>query len=1305
MAKVPDKIELNYSDDFLTDPQHRHVTIFSNTTLREDFHNGRSLVSTSSLALVLTLPTANTFPNTFACEYVNDGSMPVTLTSPSTILLNQSIPVGARVRIRRSASSWEVRILDRTVVPGTQVSIDASGFNGQLSDTDDTAQEVAQALDDLSLTNIEQAASRTFLTSFAITAANIEEWQNHEAIYNAAGDGGATVTLPDRTLTQTTDGAAIRYPLLLRFRHDGGTAVFSTRNRLQINTFGSDPITQGGTAVTGVNLPQGGAVDLRLDAAGGTWRVLSFNSQDPRNLGGSRVVFRSPTADLSTATSLVGSLTSESLSGIQQGYAYTVRGTEDEFSDLYFGRRIHGQSVIVAAVADPSRLTTSDDWLIFPNALDVPVTLQQVRFLEDVKESQPRVVGAKILNDNVIAWISPGTFATAPFIDPTADPVNPRPGETVAYVGARQQYTLPDTPTTAFPSGVLYVGVTPTEITARELANMCVVIEDTEGNNRRVFPLAQPATGAGFKQVSIGASTFSIYIYTEDVVAGSAPNFLNFAPGDNISLRVYNQQVVHTLGSTVDITPRIQDVPVTALDAEMTARLNRPSRVGATARAFTDTLLAFGVTEAGVPQDATGFFWYKTGAPSLDLTHYIATTNAVGLRPQGQQQLFILQLFEGIVSSPTNPLQLRRADDMSVVALTRYPVDLIQGHTTWIATIPASSTPETSFYRLEGAVEQVSNMQSPLLQVALGNLSPDVQARLSNPSSNPTTGLPVVLQTLAQDLTRSVVTESGWRQTQPFPYPFTITRGFAVLWTKNPNTATNLTEFDDLTDLVTVTATNPGNYYYYTSDTAAQAQTVWPGHRAFIRESRLTVENDVDADVAPIVPTQWRIICGFEYFIEAGTTGQQPMVRLGPATEPLIELDTEGDGLNVPVGRGDGGTVTQTVTVPLQVDNRQWSVPVGQTLSDEADIILPSASEATYPLTIDVAFHAWNNNNDRGTNTQQIVVASPDAAATLPNETFTFAANPSSNLTIGVTVATNSGGVTGLNVVRLATTALLNNAALHWDISASYEVSTTVTTSTTYADEGVNTGDPFDRNGIYNVHGYDTDRQGVTNSVMFFLRPTTVGDTSADPLLTLEIIVNGQHFTVNTNRTATNIGFTQALLGNGGIRFGNGDIDIAKIQYYTWSGSVVPTVANLRAMYAARDRWLGAFRDDSQVTDAFTLDGNLIIENPGDRSLDINIGEKLARDTVRRFRLIAAGDLNANAGLQTFVNDGASAAALANFDAIDYDITNGANRYSGTLLANAATYQVAATTLALSDTGFTMGVPVTVHDLTGVKYD
>lgn len=506
-----------------------------------------------------------------------------------------------------------------TLTVGEQISIDATGFDGNLDSNVDDVQALAQAVDDLAVGgtpgDVEASSvtvSNTNLTGLIANAGNAQvafdridstglgaqprtftgtffaasygQNGNQDTWYGgrqtvileterSQGNGRYTFQIPDATeLGQMFDDLASRglgEIYTIRLTHRAGSSTFINRNSLTVT---APSVSIGGFVST--TIAQGQSVTYRIERINSViqaWeRVGVQQAQDPVATFG-EVVLQNTGWNNSDNSFLPPS------DIVQKGYAFPVVGSNPNDGTLRQGlldsgvsdRVIFDGDYVVWSADAFTGWSSGDDWFVLSRNDLQRMSRDQSNFLAQTTEIDSRVDVAPVqmLANDALVWLSENPLAAAPFLEPSTDTSNPRSGDNYAYIGGRenrnaqQQFQFSQNRFNSY----ITVGITPNFITAHPESDIQVRLYDSDRNIIENWNLATDFTfrnDGDFTNSTVRHYTRSTsvnypFLATIEIWLTRADTHFRINP------------------ETVDVTQNVENLPETSLSADVQGKLNR----------------------------------------------------------------------------------------------------------------------------------------------------------------------------------------------------------------------------------------------------------------------------------------------------------------------------------------------------------------------------------------------------------------------------------------------------------------------------------------------------------------------------------------------------------------------------------------------------------------------------------------------------------------------------------------------------------------------------------------------------------
>ncbi|AAQ96497.1 hypothetical protein [Vibrio phage VP16T] len=1044
-------------------------------------------------------------------------------------------------------------IAGQFVADGSEVEIDDSALANV---TADSAQDVAAELNRL-FTQVQNTvipqqgrALNTFSGAVTVTSANFADYQNRNSVYVASVDQRVTFLLPSEA-----DIPAGQYPVTIEISHFGGTARFedgaAPTNTIVIDSQGSDVLQNAvGSVLAFAELHRGDTGVITKQAAGQPW-VVRESQTDPRTSLLPSGVFnlRPEVVTLSGPT-----ITGLGLTTPVKGYAYEVQVGNDNFGLT----GVEAGDVIVAKQDGPNLATvnTNDDWLIIRDLQNFALTAAEIRLLAQWSENTETVTGPALTNTRF--WLTdtvPASINDLLLPDAQSDQYN---GDTSL---ADKVLTI------AVPVG----SADATKLVLRDL-NLAGVSDDA------LF------MGNFVERTDLGVNSGRTYYMLGTNLTTASP--YRYTAGHTLTAHSATQQREYTPSAQVDTTSSVKDLPLSALEPNVRSLLVHGTGLEAPGNAvlngFTTTFTTADYDENTVNLVVYGELDRDLANATFTSGNKILPTFAESkvqlLAPQGATITSVRQ-----VSNHGVTAQVVRIGDIDVgfsVALTHYEVTL--------PAVAAGQTVAGSAFEVVGSIRTYTlDGAGAGFKINRSNLSDSLNAYIQSlvPANPSGAALPDGLDQFNRHLTAKSDESSTWSRIQPSPIRATLTQQFAAFWGENRNTYGDNSYFENGAD-VEVFGYDLGRVYYY-ADSADANNSLFPGVQSYVYEDNVRVRNRSGKTQ---ITSNYQKIIAFDYALEAplGSGDNFDMLRLGAAgATPLIGI-SEAEGLYLNIGRGDGGVQTRTVNQFFQVDNSQWHSRVGQTVNDQAEVLIPDQLSGALAVTLSV--HGWNNDNDGGVQTFVFNIANVGADQGQTAHTFSGYSNGAGDLAVNISYQhANMDTGSARRIVLITTSSPLDNAAMRWDIQAFSAVTETWNAPTSYARQPINAGSGTDDHGFYDPHNFTTERVHERNQVMVALVKANPNDVSTSPELAALVIVDGQ---AENNGQPIALGRHSGEFTFDDQNFGNGAASVGHIQCYDYSGPE-PTAIELTRLYNARANWLDAFYPPGHAVETFTIDAHV----------------------------------------------------------------------------------------------------------------
>ena len=232
-------------------------------------------------------------------------------------------------------------------------------------------------------------------------------------------------------------------------------------------------------------------------------------------------------------------------------------------------RIIYDGDYVVWTGATFTSWSNGDDWFVLTRNQLQELTRQQSNFLAQTTEIDNRVDAGFVqgMAANALVWLSENPLATAPLLDPSTDPQNPRSGDNYAYIGGtenRNGMQLFQFGQNRFNS-FLTIGITPSFITGHPESTIDIVVFNDELQEIERLNLANDFTfrdDGDFTNSTVRHYTRSTsfnysFLSVVAVVVTQVQRHFNVDP------------------NTVNLTPNITDLAEDQLSTDVQEKLNR----------------------------------------------------------------------------------------------------------------------------------------------------------------------------------------------------------------------------------------------------------------------------------------------------------------------------------------------------------------------------------------------------------------------------------------------------------------------------------------------------------------------------------------------------------------------------------------------------------------------------------------------------------------------------------------------------------------------------------------------------------
>ncbi len=867
------------------------------------------------------------------------------------------------------------------------------------------------------------------------TAPNAQLWFNATTLF--AGTGLPTsdiyrVTLPSELFNPTPT----TFPYLIRIVNLSGT-VEDPQFLEVLASPGRNYILEGAPRVS-TFLRRGQTMEIEFPGSGQPPIAALFATAftPGTNLANDEFDLRQIVVDLSSGAIINGLGTEVA----QAGYAYKV-GT----GGLFFSEQINAGDVIIALVDNPDITSTSNDWAIIRGTESAFLSIEQLRFLQQWAETD-REEFIRSLSDFHV-WFSDTRFTALPFLDPGADPSNPRPDQTDAYVGGAISFSQ------AFNrfNSVMTIRV-PTSITSVVSSSLLhVVFQNSDGDQVRSIPLSSFAL-----QTALVESDYEYYAFGPDELSQT---LVNYVAGQSVILTESQLIISFAADPRVVQTALLPDqVSEANLDPEVRSKLNGTSGVTALDAA---KLEAIGFDSEQDPiDDSVLHRLYYGPPPALASAYSPAVANNVGIFPSFETQQISL-----LVDANVTVTDVRQTNaPNNVIPVVEVTSVRVAGSKVYTATLPPSgNNPALENYRLSGTVERIDKFQLGLgWDVLEGALDSAVVAKLNDRGE----AIPEALTDLARGARILERASTGeWRSINDHAGVGSMVQVFQERPTdgdSRPPTAV-VNEIDPGSE---VTIGQPGdlaNVLFPEVQDFGSGNIITVDHLSVATDGALSGPGVIREEVEMIYPAEsasnFRLLVGFWFgVVDVPSAAQTVLLSISnediPSIHsPMLVYNNQGR-LLVPSTTASG---SRQITSTEYLSNGSGFTTQREQGGTPGDPFAAVAFEVGFRVydadTYTLAFRYLINDNDEGTQTRNIVIPNVGADVARVEELIAF--NGGNNLTIGWRFASQINGVTGpQHAIEIDFT--LTGAAQVLEVQVLHGVTRTVDfpTSTTFGAPG-----------------------------------------------------------------------------------------------------------------------------------------------------------------------------------------------------------------------------------------------------------
>lgn len=878
---------------------------------------------------------------------------------------------------------------------------------------------------------------------------------------------------------------------------------------------------------------------------------------------------------------------------------------------------------IIALVDDPSHILSADnsDWLYVENAENSQYTATARNFLHQIDATDTNVDSRLIGRDDVTAvraWIANSTpLVNVPFINPSTDPDNTETNGIRNYYGGDEQsgptyeFRLPGV---NIRDALLYIDIDGTFLdnggTEANAEDVYVIIEGADGVEISAFNLADDFRA----ETLVGSSdTYYTLDITGNVGEHSSIHYIGRDISQPMSISVvFRRTVPHYLFTQdVNVVNSIPDagIDISKLDRTTQALIRTDHTLSSDDRAKLAGLnISEVTTETAIPLHEA-YYWKDddNAAATNVLENYYPNSQASGLIPYFERARPIFLLipldiaFDGIERQDNPNIKLPVSNSptadvtthvVSAGVITTLASDGSQ--TQWNAyrtVIPAANAdPFSRVWQLDGVIVTTSLTGfAPTAKVERVNLADSVVVWVNSllggtPSSF---DLPDVLQRFTRHLSVTTDASSEWLDIDPSPIRAKLTRQFAALWDENRRTFTG-NYFTDITGVELSGFSDQAIFYY--SDPNDPYNQSFPGAQSYLLSDNVRIHNTTGD--APITPS-FRKVIAFDYALQSslGPDDDVNIIRVGAAASTALLGLSEAEGLYLNVGLEDGTTRSRTIATGLPVVGGHWHSLIDEVVNAEAEIELPQTLSGSLAVTVNIRLD--NNGVDAGTHSETFTINNVDTDQTIGLRDFSYVGFADREVSISYDHDNDDEVGNERRIITLVATQPLNNAALTYDILASYPRAETWTLPATYRRVTVNAGSGHNDFDLYDPHLYDTEQVLERNRILLSFQKWEENDNDPDPELAVRMVVDGQlegqadveDFLIRLHRPASDFTFNN-------INFNNGLTAVTHLQVYDYDG-IPPSSLEVQRLYTQGNAWLGAFWEPGHAIDDVVIDANI----------------------------------------------------------------------------------------------------------------
>ena len=657
---------------------------------------------------------------------------------------------------------------------------------------------------------------------------------------------------------------------------------------------------------------------------------------------------------------------------------------------------------------------------------------------------------------------------------------------------------------------------------------------------------------------------------------GNGP-FIHYHQIDTIELFFIDTERQFTVTAAnapnVDLTRTIRNLPESALDSDLQAKVNQEVDLPPDDRFKLDQFVEQSTDTTPAGLTGAQAIYYRRGGFSNAIADWFVTDFDTGLPPNlGDNPVtWLVAVPHDTAVSSFNGLEGGTA--VATEVNRDVSIEGAEGPAYDIYTVPLPSTASgTNFFLAFGSRTTITEIDpTALFKIGVDNLQPGLANRINTGPDN--TILSAGLQDLNSHISVEGIMGMNWTSSTNPPADVrgaTYTRTFAALWDENRRTFTQ-NYFDDLAD-PTITVPSQQNIHFFAD--ANDANNRFPGKQSWV-DSTIRIQG------APLTNTFTKV-WGFSARIPETFTGNVVLFQAGPASQQRILRATEVDGevvIQARRGNLDGALDSQSVFKNLNVINTDTNFGhlAGNTTNTLRFVL--TANDPVQSYLVQVRRYLNGSLTSGESFTQTITDRDTDVAATVTN-LFTNELE----VTHSYDADFDNIGVP-TDVIQL-TTNNVGNANISYVVDIRYTVTEQVQTSSTSQFQTV-----------------DTAEVGTELDFVFVLERQNFNNESANSPLQLKIVFNG----VQENTFALNLGANAFDFSD--VTFGDTrDCLISNIQIYDFSAPNAfdfPSHRLLSEFYQRRNEWFGLFRAPGFSSRNYTVDGGVVLIDEDGTQFDL----------------------------------------------------------------------------------------------------